>query len=151
MKSTREIIVQQTLKAEQEYIDMMMDDIFSRVVDNLHKKGAEYNKEENRLGNFLDVAAMDGITPEQALWDGLKKHIVALRKFIGEVGAVERPLSHWDDKVGNIVTYMVLLRSIISKRALINEAIKYKELNKPRPSYGPTKHGPTKPTVEETK
>ena len=80
----------------------------------LRSKAAEYAHGGDRLSNFKDAAAMNGCTPEQALWGFVTKHIIALKDFIksGET----RPLEQWEEKIGDIQNYMVLLEALLSER-----------------------------------
>ena len=80
----------------------------------LKSKATEYAHGGDRLSNFKDAAELNGCTPEQALWGFVTKHIIALKDFIksGET----RPLEQWEEKIGDIQNYMVLLEAIVSER-----------------------------------
>jgi hypothetical protein len=87
--------------------------------ETLSTKSAEYSSDSDKLENFKDAAAMLNTTPEYALWGMVTKHIIALQKFIhqlysDEIVAVN--YAQWDEKIGDIICYMVLLDALIQER-----------------------------------
>jgi len=79
----------------------------------LLSKGVEYSYEDDRLANFYEAAAMNGCTPEEALWGMVTKHIIALKDFIvREANRIEVPESQWDEKIGDIICYCILLKAL---------------------------------------
>ncbi len=92
----------------------LLDHRLNRTKDTLGVKGSEYCKEDDRLKNFKDAALLNDVTPEQALWGFVTKHIVALKDFIKFPDKVTR--TQWEEKIGDIICYMILLEAILSKR-----------------------------------
>ena len=84
--------------------------------ETLSAKSAEYSSDSDKLENFKDAAAMLGTTPEYALWGMVTKHIIATQKFIHQVDDVEVNYSQWNEKLGDIIAYMVLLDALIQER-----------------------------------
>lgn len=82
----------------------------------LQSKGEEYTVANDRLQNFKDAAAFLHISPEQALWGFVTKHIVALNDFLSCPGTMTR--KEFEDKAGDIIAYMVLLDGLITERGL---------------------------------
>lgn len=79
----------------------------------LTSKGIEYSIEDDRLINFRNAGAMNSQTPEQALWGMVTKHIIALHDFIErDANRIEVPEEQWDEKIGDIIAYMVLLKAL---------------------------------------
>lgn len=76
----------------------------------LVRKAGEYATDEDRLHNFHVAAAMTGQTPAQALWGFVVKHIIAVQDIV-KSGRLMTP-GEIDEKIGDIITYMVLLETI---------------------------------------
>ena len=86
--------------------------------DTLDGKADEYSRGGDRLSNFKQIAHLLSCTPERALIGLISKHIVALVDFINDLddGTVQ-PYERWDEKMGDIVAYMVLLDALIIERS----------------------------------
>ena len=84
--------------------------------DILASKGAEYVPEgpveKSRFHNFEVSAALNGSTKEQALWGFVTKHIVSLADMIKDE-PLDHSLAKWDEKIGDISVYMVLLHAMV--------------------------------------
>lgn len=84
--------------------------------DILASKGAEYvpegTVEKSRFHNFEVSAALNGSTKEQALWGFVTKHIVSLADMIKDE-PLDHSLAKWDEKIGDISVYMVLLHAMV--------------------------------------
>lgn len=82
--------------------------------ETLSKKGAEYAPNVDRLQNFKDAAEFQGITQAQALLGFVSKHIVALKDFINLSSSGDViPPEQWDEKIGDICCYMILLNAVL--------------------------------------
>jgi hypothetical protein len=83
----------------------------------LSAKGIEYSTAADKLHNFKRAAALDGETPEQALWGFLKKHIVSVMDMIDRTSRGLPPSQEWiDEKVGDCVNYFILLEGLFTER-----------------------------------
>ena len=72
-------------------------------------KAEEYARGD-RLSNFKQIAALMDVTPEQALMGLVSKHIVALFDFTKDLRAgQEQVYARWDEKIGDVIAYMILL------------------------------------------
>jgi len=121
--NTRELITQHLLRASGFYIEGIKEMTFEHVGSLLGTKGAEYSSDVNRFENFLEGAKEDNITPEEQLRRMMKKHTLSVKKFIKEVETGKRrPVAQWDEKIDDIITYMILLKAITCKRAEVEEA-----------------------------
>ena len=79
-------------------------------------KASEYARGD-RLSNFKQIAHLLGITPEKALIGLVAKHIVALVDFVNDLDKdVHQPYPRWDEKIGDINAYMILLDAMIQER-----------------------------------
>jgi hypothetical protein len=104
----------------------MLNDQFEKIVaaqceDILNRcraKGAEYTgKDTDRLGNFKRVAGLMRCTPEKALAGLVAKHVVATYDFIDDLEKGQlRPMEQWDEKLGDIILYAILLKALLMER-----------------------------------
>lgn len=96
--------------------DQILDVRLKKARATLGAKGQEY-AHGDRLSNFKALAALTGRSPEDALMGLVGKHIVALYDFVNEVnGGKVRSYPFWDEKVGDIIAYMILLDALILER-----------------------------------
>lgn len=77
----------------------------------LVRKGSEYAKDADRLHNFKVAAALQGENASQALGGMLAKHIVSIYDVIQSGQPVS--LEYWDEKIGDAMNYLFLLKAII--------------------------------------
>lgn len=93
---------------------------FAKIVDEqldhirqlLVVKGAEYNLDEgDRFSDFKQAAAFTGQTPEQVLYGYLLKHIMSITSMVQTGNTFD--LAKWDEKAGDIMVYMLLLRGLV--------------------------------------
>jgi len=76
----------------------------------LDHKDKIYATRDDRLHNFNDVGAMNGVTPQEALWGMVSKHIIAT-KDMAKSG--ELPTEKWiTEYLGDIHNYLYLLEAI---------------------------------------
>ena len=79
----------------------------------LTEKASQYSSDTDRLANFRDVSCLNHTTPEAALWGFVSKHIVALSGFIKNKGSCQQPYEQWEEKIGDIINYMILLDALV--------------------------------------
>ena len=97
----------------------VIDGRIKKITDSMATKNGEYTSGKDRLYNFKSVAAMNDEIPETALWGMVSKHIIATRDFIKEVeicGGNCRDYEYWDEKLGDIINYMILLEALVIER-----------------------------------
>lgn len=76
----------------------------------LERKGKIYAYEGDRLSNFKDVGAMNQVSPQEALWGMVSKHIIATKDMVksGEI-----PSEKWiAEYLGDRHNYLYLLEAI---------------------------------------
>ena len=91
---------------------------FEQVVDRQYKmcwatlveKAREYADDRDRLYNFKQASALQGVTQRQALGGMLAKHIVSIFDLINEEKCAPTPV--WDEKITDAMNYLLLLRAI---------------------------------------
>lgn len=82
-------------------------------------KGAIYSRNGDRLHNFRKLSAMRGGKPMEAcLIDLVSKHFLSLVDFIEDLekGIDNQPEEMWDERIGDIIVYMILLKGIREER-----------------------------------
>ena len=100
-----------------EQFDKILSETMKEVVSTIGTKGAEYTVTDDRLKNFKDAGRLLGCHPEAALLSFVSKHIIALKDLTVELNNGRlRPEAQWDEKTGDIIAYMVLLRALLSER-----------------------------------
>lgn len=80
----------------------------------LVSKGTEYATDRDRLHNFKQAAALQKLSPRDALAGMMIKHTVSIYDMIGDqtgTHAVEK----WDEKITDHLTYLVLLKAVIDE------------------------------------
>jgi hypothetical protein len=82
----------------------------------LEARERDYSGGGDRLQNFKEAAALLGCEPEQALLGFMVKHVIALTKYIRELGRVEAPPQQWEEKINDIHNYLYLLTALLKER-----------------------------------
>ena len=82
----------------------------------LTTKGIEYSTAGDKLHNFKRAAAMDGETPEEALWGMLKKHLVSVMDAIEKIDRFGVTQAWIDEKLGDCQNYFILLEGLMTER-----------------------------------
>ena len=77
----------------------------------LFRKGAEYSTDADRLHNFKVAAALQGESSMEALAGMMAKHIVSIFDMVKTHEAYD--MSVWDEKLGDAINYMILLKAIL--------------------------------------
>lgn len=78
----------------------------------IEHKGDEYAQgEDNQFLNFDTGAQMDNKTPEQVLWDYMRKQLVSVKLMIESGEPQNREII--DEKIGDIICYFALLEGIM--------------------------------------
>jgi hypothetical protein len=91
----------------------------SKERDVMVTKAGEYANDDERFSNFHNGAPFmaSGNTPEACLWNYLSKHLVAVRDAINQIElGVVKPMEFWDEKLGDMRNYSVLLEGLITDR-----------------------------------
>ncbi len=82
------------------------------------KKHEEYTRGDDKLHNFKRAADTKQTTPEDALLGMMNKHIVSVYDMVDDLTLLgrEHPLKSWDEKIGDAINYLKLLRALIEER-----------------------------------
>ena len=79
-------------------------------LDVLINKAKEYATED-RLHNFKVAASVQGIKPIEALAGMMAKHTVSIYDMMRS--GKEYPIELWDEKIGDHINYLLLLRALL--------------------------------------
>lgn len=88
-----------------------LEEVISKIRDILLSKNGAYNAHEEKLGSFISAAKFKQETLAQALWGMQIKHLVSVNDMIQSESYY--PLEVWDEKIFDVINYMILLRAII--------------------------------------
>jgi len=98
------------MKTEQ--FNFIIQNMLQHCTDTLTNKAKEYATED-RLHNFKIAATLQGITPIQALAGMMSKHTVSVYDMCQ---GGECPLDMWDEKIGDSINYLLLLRALVEDK-----------------------------------
>lgn len=82
-------------------------------VDTLMHKAKEYATDGDRLHNFKVAAAIQGVSPKEALAGMMAKHTVSVYDMIGS--CEDYPLELWEEKIKDSINYLFLLWALIQE------------------------------------
>ena len=89
--------------------------IFERLVsmsrEVLVEKAKQYANDDDRLHNFNKTAAFEGCTPEMIAWKFNLKHLASISDMVAKDEFF--PPEVWDEKIGDAINYLILLRAIV--------------------------------------
>lgn len=98
---------------------------FYRCTRLMARKSQEYSPNEDRLENFKVSGEEDNISPEDALWGMLRKHLTSLgmmcraipaAKFMPHSSADIYPQAVWEEKITDAHNYLFLLEALLKER-----------------------------------
>ena len=84
----------------------------TRCTEMLKVKGSEYAPGYDVLQNFKDAANMNGTSEEQALWGYVTKQLVSLKDMV-KTSPTNHSMTHWEEKLSDVINYMLLLKAIV--------------------------------------
>ncbi len=129
--NTKEFIVRETMSADTKYIEFVKRTTFEHIDKLLATKGGEYSSITNRFENFNDAGRSEDMPPEKALWYMMLKHYISIRKFVMElVTPTRRSLDKWNEKIDDMITYLILLKAMIRRRTHIEQVVEANELKR---------------------
>lgn len=99
-----------------EKFDKVLEDTFETIRKILSSKKEEYSPDTDRLVNFKTASALQGVSTKQALMGMAAKHLVSVADYVSRdaiVGPNTFDLAHWDEKIIDVINYMILLRGLV--------------------------------------
>ena len=86
-------------------------------------KAKEYARNGDRLHNFKRASALLKCTPERALCGMLTKHIISVYDMVDDLErGVWTARSVWDEKIGDMINYAILLEALIEERGHVKKS-----------------------------
>lgn len=97
--------------------EQIVADRLKAITATLVIKAKEYARGDDRLHNFKRGAQMSNQTPERVLQGFLLKHQISLMDILDDIekGNFPNP-SVIDEKIGDIINYMILLEAALKER-----------------------------------
>lgn len=98
--------------------DKLVERETQRMKDVMCSKSADYSAGGDKLFNFKLAAAMDGISPIEALRGMWLKHKASLRQGLDELmdGKPCRPGAWWIEKLTDDRNYSILLQALLAEK-----------------------------------
>jgi hypothetical protein len=93
-----------------------------RIKTILARKAAEYASAEDHLFNFKAAGKILNTTPEQALIGFLMQHLVSVISMVHDLPVQQKPLALWDEKIGDVINYLILLEALAVERDMARNA-----------------------------
>ena len=90
--------------------------------DVLGKKAGEYANETDRLRNFKQVVHLESKTQKQAVTGLMSKPITSLFDWVGD--DQDRSMDEWNEKIGDSINYLILLKAVIVEEKAAAEALR---------------------------
>ena len=109
-------------KAFDEFLEVQIEHIRSK----LKVKGAEYvpgSETVSRFHNFEVGAALNNESIEKTLWGFVTKHLVSLSDMV-KVNSTDYDIEVWDEKIGDVILYMLLLHGMVTHTDNVVKQIK---------------------------
>jgi len=97
------------MKAED--FDLLVDKVQNRCKRVLVKKAAHYAGDEDRLENFKRVAQLQDMTPADASFALMSKHIVSIAMLLEEDPLPSK--KQWDEKITDAINYLILTEACL--------------------------------------
>jgi hypothetical protein len=93
--------------------NQVIGDQIERCSETLIRKEKEYASETDRLSAFKVAARLQGITEKQALAGMMAKHTTSVYDMISGNHIYTEEM--WDEKIGDHINYLLLLRAIVAE------------------------------------
>jgi len=93
-----------------EIFDKLMQEQIERSYRVLSGKAKEYATDD-RLHNFKVAAALQGISPKQALAGMMAKHTVSIYDMC--LADADYPIELWEEKITDSINYLLLLNALV--------------------------------------
>jgi hypothetical protein len=94
-----------------------------RLIDEVLSRKADEYARGDRLSNFKDAGSLLNVNPLTALVGIMVKHEVAFHDFVKdwENESFVQGYSRWDEKIGDMINYLILADGLIREYMTANE------------------------------
>jgi len=100
-----------------EVFKVVMEDTFRRVKELSDAKAAEYAQGDSNILTAIEQAGgLLNVIPERALLGMVTKHFVSLANMSKAATEASHSIEMWDEKILDVMSYMLLLRAKIINR-----------------------------------
>ena len=82
-----------------------------RSKNTLSRKEKEYSEGIDRLDQFKKVAAMNSVSPMEALWGMASKHVTSIASMVEDPKMYN--LKTWREKLGDLRNYIFLAEALL--------------------------------------
>lgn len=89
-----------------ETFNKLVEDMVEETTSLLISKNAGYNDGGDKLESFKKAAALQGITPKEALRGMWAKHVVSISDMLASEKVF--PIEVWQEKLGDNINYSIL-------------------------------------------
>ena len=103
--------------------DAEMDDLIAQRINaiktTLLVKAKEYARNGDRLHNFNKGSKLYDKPREQVIYDFMQKHLISFDDMMKDLnGGDIKSIFMWEEKLGDIINYLVLLEASLKHRML---------------------------------
>lgn len=91
----------------------VLQDQIDRVTAVLGSKAGEYATDDERLHNFKQAAALQGITLRQAVANFMAKHTISIFDLVQKPNNLPEEL--WNEKITDHINYLILLQAALAE------------------------------------
>jgi hypothetical protein len=100
-----------------EQLHSLLDDVMQDIKTIFATKGEDYSSNTDRLSNFKRLTKLK-ITPFQALWVYVDKHLCAIEKYAAN-GAIKS--EDIKDRLLDVIVYCILAMGLVEERELADK------------------------------
>lgn len=101
----------------QKSFDKMFKETVAKCESMLCAKNKEYARNNDKLSNFKKAAAMQSITPEEALQGMMAKHQISITDYVMDLReGTTHTIEQWDEKIIDALNYLFLLRALLIEK-----------------------------------
>ena len=98
----------------QEKFNVFAKNFVKQTTSVLYLKGKSYAlNRDDRLEHFKSAAKYLNTTPQEACLAQLTKHLISIRDMVCANKDAAFSPEQWDEKIGDAINYLVLLRAIV--------------------------------------
>ena len=94
-----------------EFDEEVLESTLNVVRETMKSKRKEYSDDVNPFRNFDNASRVDRISPDQALWGMLLKHLVSIMD-IKNSKFDKHDKAYIDEKINDAITYFILLKGV---------------------------------------